>query len=98
MEKMKDENKVDQCLSELNHLKRVDAPPFLITRIEAQLTATSSTQWERARLWVISISCIMLLAVNTVVVLSPSSESSGETALLQGFGFVSNNQIYSDHD
>lgn len=45
------EQKADEALESISHIKRADAPPFLFGRIEAKMQQRHAGVWEKLYLW-----------------------------------------------
>jgi hypothetical protein len=84
---MKDQE-IDDLLA---RVQRVDPPPFLLTRIEARLTAGMSVP--RSRLVLAGCALLVLLLVN-VIVLARSSRSSDAGDVVEVMGMNATNQLY----
>ena len=54
-------------LENLGKIQRVEAPPFLFTRIQQKIEQAKSEAMPLRTAWVINLSFALLLAVNSVV-------------------------------
>lgn len=79
----------------LGKIKKVDAPPFLFTRIQAKLdevTSMSKPQWI-----IVMTSLATLFIINALVIRNSSSESnSGQTAISELYQVNTTNQLYNE--
>lgn len=81
-------------LKMLEKVKRVEAPPFLFTRIEAQLNEQLPVRW----VWVSISTVLLLVVVNTLILrdstqLSETSNSSVQY-ISEEMGIQTTNQLY----
>ena len=85
-------------LEVLEKVNRVEAPPFLFTRIEARIQAQLNEQLPIRWLWV-SISTVLLLVVVNTLILRDSTQLS-ETSngsiqhVSEEMGMQTSNQLY----
>ncbi len=61
---------IDKKLEALQKIKRVEAPPFLLTRIEAKINSYAPTHISPQWKWIITASFTILLFANAYVVFS----------------------------
>ena len=76
----------------LRRIARVDPPPFLLTRIEAHLSA--AVQVPRGRLVAVACALAALLLVNAVVLGGKSGDGSHLDELAEVMGLNASNQLY----
>ena len=81
----------------LGSVERVDAPPFLFTRIEARIAARQEERPSRSWVLATSMAMVMLLAVNSYVLFSGSgNEKAGVERIADGMNMGASNQLYHD--
>jgi len=78
----------------LKRIARVDPPPFLLTRIEARLSA--AVQVPRGRLVAVACALALLLLANVAVIRQSKSDNGGSAMgeVLDGMGLNASNQLY----
>ena len=82
------------ALELLGRVGRVDAPPFLFTRIEARLTQGAIVP--RDRLVVIACALVMLVLANAAVLTRVSGARTGTSLgdVVEVMGMNASNQLY----
>ena len=85
-------------LEVLEKVNRVEAPPFLFTRIEARIQAQLNEQLPIRWVWV-SISTVLLLVVVNTLILRDSTQhsnasNSGIHHISEEMGMQTSNQLY----
>lgn len=79
----------------LKKVQRVDAPPYLYTRIQARIQARQAEQMPAAGAWAWSLAFGLLLAVN-VLALQRSSQTSSSESLARYLNLNQTIQLYAD--
>jgi hypothetical protein len=82
-------------LKMLEKVKRVEAPPFLFTRIEAQLNEQLPVRW----VWVSLSAVLFLVVINTLILqgntqLPKSWNASSVQYISEEMGIQTTNQLY----
>ena len=85
-------------LEVLQKVNRVEAPPFLFTRIEASIQAQVNEQLPMRWVWVSISTVLLLVVVNTLILrdsaqLSETSNSSVQH-ISEEMGMQTSNQLY----
>jgi hypothetical protein len=85
-------------LEVLKKVNRVEAPPFLFTRIEASIQAQVNEQLPMRWVWVSISTVLLLVVVNTLILrdsaqLSETSNSSVQH-ISEEMGMQTSNQLY----
>lgn len=85
-------------LEVLKKVNRVEAPPFLFTRIEASIQAQVNEQLPLRWVWVSISTVLLLVVVNTLILrdsaqLSETSNSSVQH-ISEEMGMQTSNQLY----
>jgi len=84
----------------LKQVKRVDAPPFLRTRIDARIQQAAEDSLSNGWVWSFAATVALLIVVNSMVFLSGtedvSTADSGAYTVTQGMGINVSNQLYND--
>ena len=85
-------------LEVLEKVNRVEAPPFLFTRIEARIQAQLNEQLPIRWVWVSISTVLLLVVVNTLILrdstqLSETSNSSVQH-ISEEMGMQTSNQLY----
>lgn len=80
----------------LGHIKPTDAPPFLFTRIEQRIKDKEQNKLKPSFVWTLSITMILLLLINIIVLKNESKNSlqSTENNLLSSLNLNTNNSLY----
>ena len=93
---MKTKNELDV----LQKIERVDAPPFLLTRIEAKIQAIKADKVSMSWLVSASAAVVALIAFNVSLLTSTSKSQTGNSAEIEnvvaGMNLDSSNQLYHD--
>jgi len=80
-------------LSALNKIQKVEAPPFLFTRI-LERVQTQAAEASPVTKWAVSVSLAAILLLNIAVIVSENRSS--KTNLAQTMGLMPNNMLYHD--
>jgi hypothetical protein len=80
----------------LTRVRRVEAPPFLFTRIEVRITRVQRERMPRVALLAAACGLMLLLGANFIVVNGASIGSAEDTTeqLVDGMGMNPSNQLY----
>ncbi len=75
-------------LTPLDRIARVDAPPFLLTRIRQKIDESSRTRISPTFQWIVGIAAVLFLALNTFAILKVTQKSKSTPVLAQGMNVV----------
>jgi hypothetical protein len=75
-------------LTPLDRIARVEAPPFLLTRIRQKIDESSRTRISPPFQWVIGITAVLFLALNTVAILKVTQNTKSTPVLALGMNVV----------
>ena len=81
-------NHTHDDLSPLDSITRVEAPPFLLTRIRQKIDESNRTRISPTFQWVIGITAVLFLALNTVAILKVTQNTKSTPVLAQGMNVV----------
>jgi hypothetical protein len=83
---------------QLSKIQKMEAPPFLLTRIEQSIMNMQSIKMNKWQLAVISLSFIFLLTANVLVIKKqiPTKRSNSVELLSNSMNLVNSNQLYND--
>ncbi|MFN8360142.1 MAG: hypothetical protein U0264_09535 [Candidatus Kapaibacterium sp.] len=81
-------NHTPDDLTPLDRIARVDAPPFLLTRIRQRIDESNRTRISPPFQWVIGITVILFLAINTIAILKVTQKTESTPVLAQGMNLV----------
>jgi hypothetical protein len=93
--KSQDNFDIDQLLS---RIQKVEAPPFLLTRIEQALLNSPSNGISKWQLAAISFSFLFLLTANVFVIKEqiPRKHTNSIEMLSNSMNLINSNQLYND--
>ncbi len=91
---MKNTNSYDPA-DMLEQVTRVDAPPFLLTRIRQRIADTRE-QVSPAMAWVAGLSLVFILALNIYIITGDETTAGGKTQanLAQTMNLYPHNSLY----
>jgi hypothetical protein len=78
----------------LEKLQKVDAPPYLLTRIEQKIKNQQqniSTNW----IWGIGLACCLVFILDFSLLIRTKTDSTQESNLNESFHINPQNQLYS---
>ena len=81
----------------LKKVSKVDAPPFLLTRIQAKIRSGEAEQLPAAWGWAGSLAFGLLLLLNVVAV-GRSNEAAPAQSLAEQLQMTQNEQLYADQN
>ncbi len=93
---MKQDNKYDS-LNQLDALQRVEAPPFLLTRIRQRIADAALPQVSPKWVWATVLSFILIAVLNVYTVSNYSSSQTGTQQpanLVEQMNLQTNNSLY----
>lgn len=83
-------------LNMLENIQKVDAPPFLLTRIREQIHELRSDHVSPRMAWGLGISFLLLLTINVFVLASLSKQAGNEKSMVQSMELVQDNTLYHE--
>jgi hypothetical protein len=84
---------IDNELDKLEHIQKVDAPPFLFTRIQAKIYRQNQ-RFDRKLVWKLSIAMVFILLINAAVITINLKTQKQENSLAKAMHLVPNNELY----
>jgi hypothetical protein len=78
----------------LEHIQKVDAPPFLLTRIQHRLENTYRTQFSPRVVFGLGVSLTLIFTLNVAVLIKYNKETKTENNLAQSMNLIPNNSLY----
>lgn len=81
-------------LNILDQVQKVNAPPFLLTRIQQRIRNKKESQFSPTISWVLSLSLAIIVVVNGAVLTNMIIASKQEKTLLQSMNLLPNNELY----
>jgi hypothetical protein len=84
-------------LEELKKVRQVEVPPFVFTRIEAEIEKQEYVEMPRQWAWGLSLACSILLVINISFLMNSNENTVAQTEdtnLLEAVGLESSNQLY----
>lgn len=84
---------IDNELNKLEHIQKVDATPFLFTRIKAKIYQQNQ-RFETKLVWKLSIAMVFILLINAAVITINLKPKKQENSLAKAMHLVPNNELY----
>ncbi|NOT36611.1 MAG: hypothetical protein HOP11_04480 [Saprospiraceae bacterium] len=81
-------------LEKLAKIQRVDAPPFLFTRIQLKIAQENSEPMPLRTVLAINLSFALLLALNSVAIANYLAKPIPTENYVETFNLTSNNSLY----
>jgi len=78
----------------LNKIQKVDAPPYLFTRIQQKIKDSQSVVLPKKIVWAIGLLCSVILCVNISVVLYAAESINTTVTMSQIIELMPNNSFY----
>ncbi len=88
------ETKNDINLNWLDQIQKVDASPFLLTRIEQRIANKRSNKLSKPLTWSLGFSFIVLLVINTIIITQVRSTPSEDANLVVALKLMPDNNLY----
>ncbi len=85
----------------LKKVRKVDAPPFLLTRIQARIRRNEAERPPASWQWAGSLAFGLLLLLNALAIkqpATPSGSSDPSESLVQNFQLDQTNQLYVEQN
>lgn len=83
-------------LDKLNLIQKVEAPPFLYSRIMQRIEKETNKPQVRNFTWAIGFSMIIILAFNIMAISFSSKHTSGNKSLATELGLYPQNNLYNE--
>ncbi|MFN5983672.1 MAG: hypothetical protein ACK46Y_14515 [Fluviicola sp.] len=90
----KDKNPLEMNLNDLQNIQKVDASPFLWTRIESKITQIVEDRVSKKQLVLYFASLVVLITINIYAFSSSDSSSNSDSNLADQLELVDKNQLY----
>ncbi len=78
----------------LGQIHKVDAPPFLFTRIKQRIENTCTSRFSLKLTWSIGLSFILVLALNFMVINKRIHQIRSDNTLVNTFNLMPDNSLY----
>jgi hypothetical protein len=78
----------------LERIQKVDAPPFLMTRIQQKIHDAYINKLSPRLAFGLSVSFILIVILNLVVLVNYNRQSKQERNLVQSMNLMPNNSLY----
>ncbi len=89
-------NKMKINLDILEHIGKVEAPPFLFTRINAKIDSLQRNKFSPLILKTFAASFLIVLLFNSVAMVNYNREIENKANLAQQFDLVPHNSFYNE--
>jgi hypothetical protein len=90
----KDKNPLEMNLNDLQNIQKVDASPFLWTRIESKISQIVEDRVSKKQLVLYFASLVVLITINIYAFSSSDSSSNSDSNLADQLELVDTNQLY----
>jgi hypothetical protein len=91
---------IDKKLDLLKQIKEVDAPPFLLTRINQQINNPGNTGASLKWKWAFALASVVILALNISILLTASSTATkknvGVESVVNAMNLSTQNDLYNE--
>ncbi|MCX6148282.1 MAG: hypothetical protein NTW25_13695 [Candidatus Kapabacteria bacterium] len=87
---------MDRNLELLENIQKVDAPPFLLTRIKQQIENSNYSKFSSKFTLSLGLSFLVLLILNTSIILHHKNHQKDEKQIANSFGLMLNNSLYNE--
>lgn len=87
-------NKNSDALDLLKQIKKVDAPPFLLTRIKQKIEASKPEKFSKSLSWSLGVSLAIVLGLNIVTIIHNNTSIKQENSIVQTMDMLPHNSIY----
>ena len=78
----------------LEQIQKVDAPPFLLTRIKQKIENTRSSNFSPYLAWSLGVSFVLVLLLNIGVLLSKTTETKSTNNIANTMDLLPKNTLY----
>lgn len=83
-------------LDNLKLIEKVEAPPFLYTRIMQRIETETAKPQMKNFTWAIGISMVIILAFNIIAISSRGRQSEKNNSLIMELSLVPQNNLYNE--
>lgn len=90
----KDKNPLEMNLNDLQKIQKVEASPFLWTRIESKISQIVEDRVSKKQLVLYFASLVVLITINLYAFSSSNSNTSSNSSLADQLELVDTNQLY----
>lgn len=80
----------------LDTIQRVEASPYLLTRIQQRIESKQATRFSTTWSWAIGISFVVLLLLNIATIRNNHGSSTHENNLAQSMNLLPNHNLYNE--
>lgn len=80
----------------LDGIKRVDAPPFLLTRIKQKIENSNYNKFSFKFAFSLGLSFIILLILNATIILTQKETQKNDNLDVYSFELITNNSLYNE--
>jgi hypothetical protein len=91
---------IDEKLDLLKQIKEVDTPPFLFTRIRAQINSLNTTSAPAKLKWAFALTCFILVAINVSLLLTSATniekKTAGTAIIVMSMNLSTQNDLYNE--
>jgi len=81
-------------LEQLNRIQRVEAPPYLFTRIQQKIANGQTERLPKGMAVAINLSFVLILVINVIVFMRNTNKSDSTENYAQSIHLMSNNSLY----
>lgn len=85
---------MDNELNLLEQIQHVNAPPFLLTRIQQHIRNKKESSFSPALTWVLSLSLAIVVIANSALLVNTVITSKHEQNLAQSMNLLPQNELY----
>lgn len=94
MHMFRNEINMDNQINSLDHIQRVEAPPYLYTRISQRIRNNHSGKISPLLGWSLGITCALILLLNITVLSMYSNKQIEEKNLAKSMNLMPDNYLY----
>jgi hypothetical protein len=91
---------IDNKLYLLKNIKKVDAPPFLLTRIKQQIDNLSNVEAPVKWKWAFALTSVIIMMLNVTIFLKSNESSEKKTTgvenVINGMNLSTKNDLYNE--
>lgn len=78
----------------LDKIRKVDAPPYLFTRIQQKIKDSHAEILPKKIVWAVGLSCLVVLSVNISAILYTAKSQKSTSNVAQSMDLMPNNSLY----
>ncbi|MBL7883325.1 MAG: hypothetical protein JNL69_04615 [Bacteroidia bacterium] len=90
---MKAEKNID-FLKTLGHIKKVDAPEFLLTRIKQKIANTYANSFSPRIAWSMATGFVIIVVLNIGIAIKTTPQNNKETTIVEAMNLLPTNALY----